>query len=128
MPAGLRPPTAVRFDHGIVESRGYGDNRHGGQDRGGRTGYGGRDGRNREYDRRSGTGRFVPLIIFVVRLLRHILEHQLYLPQLPALPLLPSMPTLMFLSLASCLFCAIPGIYHGYVRSAFLSAVLLDIL
>lgn len=34
----------------------YGDNRHGG-DRGGRSGYGGRDGRNREYDRRSGTGR-----------------------------------------------------------------------
>lgn len=44
--------------------RGYGDNRHGG-DRGGRSGYGGRDGRNREYDRRSGTGRlaiiFTPL-------------------------------------------------------------------
>lgn len=38
---------------------GGGDNRDNRDNRGARMGYAGRDGRNREYDRRSGTGRSV---------------------------------------------------------------------
>lgn len=54
-----------------TNNSGYGDNRHGG-DRGGRAGYAGRDGRNREYDRRSGTGRSVQSCPVMVLLLSSV--------------------------------------------------------